>query len=226
MHEPHVSWPCRALILQTQEPPRRFADVSGTRYCYHQPLQLVQRTGAYTSRFEAPRPAQIQKQILVESRNRRPGIQNPPVSTRQPDGGIRKRAHHARRLFACCTVIELDTVFSNSFQQAQKANSGFLKDYYDDEGWWALAWIAAYDLTHTQQYLDDGVVNLHRHERWMGFHLRRRHRLEQGQDLQERIANELFLSVAAHLRTAWRRPSVATISPGRTVSGRGFSSRA
>lgn len=35
--------------------------------------------------------------------------------------------------------------------------SGFLNDYYDDEGWWALAWIQAYDLTQNQDYLNMAV---------------------------------------------------------------------
>ena len=31
--------------------------------------------------------------------------------------------------------------------------AGFLNDFYDDEGWWALAWLKIYDLTAKQQYL-------------------------------------------------------------------------
>jgi len=30
----------------------------------------------------------------------------------------------------------------------------FLNAYYDDEGWWAITWIKAYDLSHRKDYLD------------------------------------------------------------------------
>lgn len=39
----------------------------------------------------------------------------------------------------------------------EKKSSGFLNDYYDDEGWWGLAWIAALDVTGKHEYLDEAI---------------------------------------------------------------------
>ena len=38
-----------------------------------------------------------------------------------------------------------------------RANNGFLNNYYDDEGWWALGWIAAFDLTQDADYLNIAI---------------------------------------------------------------------
>jgi predicted alpha-1,6-mannanase (GH76 family) len=94
---------------------------------------------------------------------------------------------------------EFDPVFHNTFEAAQKTSAGFLNRFYDDEGWWALAWIDAYDLTRRTEYLamadsifadmakgwDDtcsGGI-------WWS----------KDRNYKNAIANELFLSVAAHL---------------------------
>jgi predicted alpha-1,6-mannanase (GH76 family) len=90
-------------------------------------------------------------------------------------------------------------VFPVVFSTAQRKSAGFLNDYYDDEGWWALAWIGVYDLTHQRQYLQmaqsifedmtDGWDDKCSGGIWWS----------KERKYKNAIANELFLSVAAHL---------------------------
>lgn len=46
-----------------------------------------------------------------------------------------------------------DPAIANTFTAAQETRRDFLNDYFDDDSWWALAWIDAYDLTHNSAYL-------------------------------------------------------------------------
>ena len=90
------------------------------------------------------------------------------------------------------------SIFNNTLIQATNTFPGFINDYYDDEGWWALAWIQVYNLTGDSRYLDaavyifDDMVG-----GWgtpcSGLWWNKEHTQANA------IANELFLSVSSHL---------------------------
>src|SRR5579862_1038116 len=94
---------------------------------------------------------------------------------------------------------EYSSVLATTFEAAQKKNPNFLNKYYDDEGWWALAWIDAYDLTRDRRYLAmaetifadmaDGWDSTCGGGIWWS----------KDRGYKNAIANELFLSVAASL---------------------------
>ncbi len=90
-------------------------------------------------------------------------------------------------------------VFQNTLRQAQGKYAHFLNDYYDDEGWWALAWIDVYDLTHDAAYLAqaDSIFT----DMTGGWDATCGGGIwwSKERTYKNAIANELFLSVAAQL---------------------------
>jgi predicted alpha-1,6-mannanase (GH76 family) len=75
----------------------------------------------------------------------------------------------------------------------------FLNKYYDDEGWWALAWIDAYDFTHDKRYLVMGQSIFADMAGGWDETCSGGIWWSKDRKYKNAIANELFLSVAAHL---------------------------
>ncbi len=101
--------------------------------------------------------------------------------------------------------FNIQTVFGNvSMPAGVKSNlvinpQGFINGFYDDEGWWALGWIQAYDLTGNSDYLvaaTDIFANMKNGSTtpcdggiWW----------DKAETYVNAIANTLYLSVASHL---------------------------
>ena len=90
----------------------------------------------------------------------------------------------------------------NTFEKHKK--SKFLNHwFYDDEGWWALTWIKAYDLTGKTRYLDMAKTIFKDMERGWDSTCGGGIWWSKKRKYKNAITNELFLSVAIqlHLRT-------------------------
>jgi predicted alpha-1,6-mannanase (GH76 family) len=91
---------------------------------------------------------------------------------------------------------------ANTFKKANKVNrtDNFFNDYDDDEGWWALAWIDAYDLTHKPAYLKMAeTIFANIAAEWEPGTCGGGVWWKKPNEYKNAIANELFLSVAASL---------------------------
>ncbi|KAF7185545.1 Mannan endo-1,6-alpha-mannosidase DFG5 [Pseudocercospora fuligena] len=99
------------------------------------------------------------------------------------------------------------TTFTSARQEDdQFIGQRFINNYYDDEGWWALGWIASYDVSGNPQYLamaesifadmrtTFGKTNCSRNRGGTGGIFWNR-----DQTYVNAVANELFFSVAAAL---------------------------
>jgi predicted alpha-1,6-mannanase (GH76 family) len=90
-------------------------------------------------------------------------------------------------------------IIETTFTAAQARHARFINTFFDDNGWWALAWVAAYDLTANGRYLA-AAQTIFAHNRggwddicggglWWNEHRR----------YKNAITNELFLTLAALL---------------------------
>ena len=90
-------------------------------------------------------------------------------------------------------------VIETTFRGAQRRHHGFINTFFDDNGWWALAWVAAYDLTGDRGYLAAAEA-VFSHNR-SGWDARCGGGLWWNEDrgYKNAVTNELFLLLAALL---------------------------
>lgn len=86
------------------------------------------------------------------------------------------------------------------------SNTNFIDQYYDDNAWWALAWIRAYDLTGDKKYLTQAETIFNDMKGgWDGvcdggiYWQKNKQSLDGKTPYKNAIANELFICVAASL---------------------------
>lgn len=104
-----------------------------------------------------------------------------------------------------------EKIIENTFQKAKKftipANEkqhertveNFINDYYDDEGWWALAWVEAFDLKGKQEYLEMAKIIFEDMKNGWEEKCNGGIYWKKGLPYKSAISNELFMLLAGRL---------------------------
>lgn len=92
-------------------------------------------------------------------------------------------------------------IVGNTYEKAanRMGAKNWLNDYYDDEGWWALGWIASFDLTGEGKYLDTAKYIFEDMTGGWTTPCNGGIWWDKKKTSVAAISNELFISVAAHL---------------------------
>jgi predicted alpha-1,6-mannanase (GH76 family) len=90
-------------------------------------------------------------------------------------------------------------VVETTFRAAGRRHRDFVNSYYDDNGWWGLAWIDAFDLTGETRYLDAARIIFARSQAGWDDTCRGGLWWNAERKYKNAITNELFLTLAARL---------------------------
>ncbi len=93
-------------------------------------------------------------------------------------------------------------VIETTFRAGRRWHRGpesFINRYYDDNAWWALAWVAAYDLTRDRRYLEAARSIFDRNTAGWDDTCRGGLWWNEDRKYKNAITNELFLTLAARL---------------------------
>jgi predicted alpha-1,6-mannanase (GH76 family) len=107
-----------------------------------------------------------------------------------------------------CIITDSITYRTNIFNTFEKnKRNNFLNEFYDDEGWWALAWIRAFDLTRESRYLNMAKTIFNDMTGGWDDTCKGGIWWSKERKYKNAIANELFLAIAArlYLRTGEQR---------------------
>ena len=94
----------------------------------------------------------------------------------------------------------IETIWNTTSPPVTSINpKGFLNGYYDDEGWWALGWIQAFDVTGNQDYPTEAIDIFEDMKNGSEPNCGGGIWWDKDKTYVNAIANELYLSVGAHL---------------------------